>query len=543
MQQRQSTRGTPPPVSNHWFAGKAIWRTAVLLLIPVVLLAAVLYAWLEWSTRQGLDTATRTVVQQFELSLRRVEMLLTDHAGAHGLACTDAAVQDLRRLAFQAETIREAGVVRDEQIVCTSWGRTDPPIAVNPRHRTRQADGVFVTTIRDSALNLGGHSVMLAVVQGAGDQVNALLSPIALFQPQLLAGPAPLSVRVQMDAGHAVTFERPGTAGQMVRVQDEPADQARAFVPPRHHVVTRLDRYGLTITASCDTAALHRAWLPVFGWAVLTALAGVALALWLAHRDRARHYAPERAIARALRAGEFEFHYQPQVALDTGACIGAEALIRWNHDTRGLLLPALFLGAALSSGQIAPITLAATRRACADLGEALRARRIRVAINIDAQHFDDPTFFDAMGEIIHAAGVPPEQIVFEVTETSLFDRESADLDVRLEQLKQAGYGVAIDDFGTGYCSFDYLRRFPVDYLKIDRSFVAGVGVDSVGQRLLETIIQLGLGLNLTLVAEGVEDDAQRDFLHASGAHVAQGFLFSPAVPAPEFLDYCERRSV
>jgi EAL domain-containing protein (putative c-di-GMP-specific phosphodiesterase class I) len=234
-------------------------------------------------------------------------------------------------------------------------------------------------------------------------------------------------------------------------------------------------------------------------------------------------------LQRALRRDELVLYYQPEIDLITGAVIGVEALVRWNHPTRGLLPPAHFVPMAEETGLILPLdrwVIATACRAAAELqGES---RGLAMSINLSATYLDHPDLVDMVAGVVSDNALNPEHLVLEITESALL----RDLDAaapRLAALRKMGVRMAIDDFGTGYSSLAYLSHLEIDILKIDKSFIDRVTVDRQDAAITEAIITMGRSLNLQTIAEGVEYDAQADWLREAGCAVGQGYVWSRPV--------------
>ncbi|HYH40323.1 MAG TPA: EAL domain-containing protein [Azospirillum sp.] len=242
----------------------------------------------------------------------------------------------------------------------------------------------------------------------------------------------------------------------------------------------------------------------------------------------------EANIRRALDLGEFRLHYQPQIELGSGRVTGLEALIRWAHPDLGMVPPGRFIPVAEESGQIAAISLWVLDEACrqAKLWQAEGLPLQRVAVNISALQFRSAELPGQVSAALTRHGLPPWCLELEVTEGALI--RNVDMAILiLKSLKEMGVKVSIDDFGTGYSSLSYLQRFPVDTLKIDRSFVNDVPNDQNDAAIVKAIIGLGSSLGLQVIAEGVETEQQLNFLRESGCHGGQGYLFSPPIPADD----------
>ncbi len=266
----------------------------------------------------------------------------------------------------------------------------------------------------------------------------------------------------------------------------------------------------------------------------------------------------------ALERKEFILHYQPKIELSTGHIYGVEALVRWNHPTRGLLSPAEFIGVAEEMGLIVPIGRWILREACAQakrwqqqdfsshlsmsvnvsarqlsdgLGPMppmplpLPGGQIDMNINVSARQLQHPDLVREVAQVLKETGLEPHNLVLEITESVLMDEADSSMTV-LEELKSLGVRLAIDDFGTGYSSLAYLRVFPVDFLKIDRQFVRGAGQSESGEIILNSMIDLAHALKLTVVAEGAETAEEVVELRKLGCDLAQGYFFARPL-APE----------
>jgi diguanylate cyclase (GGDEF)-like protein len=243
----------------------------------------------------------------------------------------------------------------------------------------------------------------------------------------------------------------------------------------------------------------------------------------------------ENELRQAVVRREFEVHYQPKVDIATGRIAGAEALVRWRHPQRGLLLPTDFIAVTEEVGLIGAIGSFVLETVCVDIvrwrDEGLPPTR--VAMNLSAQQFADSRLLDDLNQILLQTGCDPRLLEFEITESVVMTNPGKALQL-LEQIKDQGITLAIDDFGTGHSSLAYLKRFPVDSVKIDYTFVRDIAVDPNDVAIIKAIIALGHSLDLKVVAEGVESATQLELLRRFQCDEFQGFLFSRAVSAAEF---------
>jgi diguanylate cyclase (GGDEF)-like protein len=247
-----------------------------------------------------------------------------------------------------------------------------------------------------------------------------------------------------------------------------------------------------------------------------------------------RRLETENDLRRALDAGELRVYYQPMVRLDSQAVEGMEALVRWEHPQRGLLAPASFIPVAEETGLIADLGEWVLREACRQSVKWDRrvGRRgpVTIAVNLSARQLARPEFEDTLRRILEETGAEPTNLALEITETMLVDAAGPTL-ATLQRLRELGVHLSIDDFGTGYSSLTYLKQFQVDSLKVDRSFVKGLGRDREDSSIVTAVVNLAHGLGLTAVAEGVETESQREQLYDLGCDFGQGFHFSPPRPA------------
>ena len=241
----------------------------------------------------------------------------------------------------------------------------------------------------------------------------------------------------------------------------------------------------------------------------------------------------ETYLRRAVEMGEIEVYYQPELSLDTGMMVGAEALARWHHPVVGLLEAGAFIELAEESGLILDLGAWVLAEACRQTGVWHRARpdfRLTIRVNLSARQIAQPDLVAMVVRALDGGGIEPSSLCLEITETALMADPAAGLKV-LQDLRSLGVRLAIDDFGTGYSSLSYLKRFPVDVLKIDRSFVDGLGDDPEDTAIVTAIISLARALGLRVVAEGVETKRQLAELRRLGCDRAQGFMFARPRPA------------
>lgn len=244
----------------------------------------------------------------------------------------------------------------------------------------------------------------------------------------------------------------------------------------------------------------------------------------------------DNALRRSVEREELLLHYQPLVDLRSGDITGMEALLRWDHPHRGILSPATFISIAEETGEIVRIGQWVLEEACRRTVEFQRLRPaypLCVCVNISAAEFRQRDLPRRIAAVLEATGLPPRQLKLELTESVLIQDIPTTLEM-LGELRELGVGLAIDDFGTGYSSLSYLQRLPVDTLKVDQSFIARLGVDATSGPVLRAIVEMGNALHMNVVAEGIENQWQREYLASIGCRYGQGHLFTAPVEASEF---------
>jgi diguanylate cyclase len=247
-------------------------------------------------------------------------------------------------------------------------------------------------------------------------------------------------------------------------------------------------------------------------------------------------------LRRGINEGALRVHYQPRVDLRTGRTIGVEALVRWQHPTRGLLPPSEFITMAEESGLVRPLgawVLGETlRQADTWRREGRRGAGLEFAVNLSARQLSDPDLVAMVEGALRLRNIEPSHLLLEITETALMADPNGAL-VSLTALKKLGVGLAVDDFGTGYSSLTYLKKFPIDELKIDRSFINGLGSDSGDSAIVGSCIDLAHAVGIRAVAEGVETSGQVQTLKAMGCDLAQGYHFARPLPAPDLREWLD----
>ena len=261
------------------------------------------------------------------------------------------------------------------------------------------------------------------------------------------------------------------------------------------------------------------------------------------HRQSEERLTLESELRRGIDRDELLLHYQPQVDMRTGRIVGLEALVRWQHPVRGLVLPAQFIPIAEQTGLIGPLGEWVLRRACMDLKrmERMGIDSVRVGVNMSPRQFDRD-IVGAVRSVLADTGVTPHLVDVEITESTLIDDPERVMG-HLQELKALGIHISLDDFGTGFSSLSYLKRFPADTLKVDRSFVIELAENRKDEAIAHTIIALAHSMGMTALAEGVEELGQYEVLRQVDCDIVQGYLFSAALSFDDVIQHLQRKTM
>lgn len=256
--------------------------------------------------------------------------------------------------------------------------------------------------------------------------------------------------------------------------------------------------------------------------------------------DNKRVLLLDNELRKTIENDSFELHYQPKVSVTTGAIVGVEALVRWHNEKLGFVSPGEFIPYAEETGLIIPISECIINRACQDYVKlkSQNVKRIPIALNISSIHFHQSNFIESITQILERNNCPAHYFEIELTERTVMSSEKETIR-KLVLLKQLGFKLSIDDFGTGYSSLSYLVQFPLDYLKIDRSFIQHICSLDDKQAIVDAIIQMAHRLHMKVIAEGVEQREQVQLLRKMGCDMIQGYYYSKPLPLDEFIEFLE----
>ena len=471
----------------------------------------------------------RDVVLRADETGRQVQSAVERLNRYAGAPCSPASLDEMRRIDLGSTYIQAVGYVEGNRMPCSSIVGPAVALAMGPPDYVSSAGAV----------------VRLDVRFPFAPQQSFLVVQFGSFAGILHSDLAIDTAKSEPDVSLAVMsfdYPRPVSVRGLVR----PAWLGR--LGGRREVVFEEDDHIVAVVRSSTYRAAGIAAVPVhylrgrsheLAMRLVPAglVAGVVLAGAIFYLARQQMALPQ-AVKSALRRRELFLEYQPVVALSSGAWIGVEALVRWRRPTGEIVMPDLFIPIAEQNGLIVRLTRQVLERLCRDLGFYLEMHPdFHVGINVSPADFHAPGFNDKLRETVRRMGAQPSNLILEVTERGLLDpvvaRETSGA------LRRDGFALAIDDFGTGYSSLSYLESLELDYLKIDRSFIEAIGTGAPTSQVVGHIIRMARDLGLHMIAEGVESQAQADFLRRQGVQYAQGWLFGRPMAFPEIVHRME----
>ena len=464
-------------------------------------------------------------IARANISLSQARDALHAMAATNLKPCSPEHIALMRTLTLDTPSVGEIGYFEDNLLKCTSWGMTEERIVQLPGDYTT-ADGIDVT-VRMHPLVSGGKPKMALQYQAYNVLVDPLRFVDVIVDPGIrlaianehgaeiaeLNAPDPGLVR------SIIANPRNGIDGNSLFAAARGDGWIAVAIEPRSEMSNKLRRDELTL-------------LPV-GAFIAAFIVGIVV--WFSRK----RLSPLGELTLAVQNREFIVHYQPIIELKTGLCVGAEALVRWGRPDGSLVRPDLFIPLAEDSGLIMPITDQVIDAVVHDLGKLLTAdRSFHVSINLCADDLKTGRILPVIQKAMERTEISPRQIWLEMTERSFMEIEAVRSTIK--KARKIGHSVAIDDFGTGYSSLQYLQGLPLDSLKIDKSFVEAIGLDTATSSVTSHIIDMAKTLNLIIVAEGIETQEQLDYLRARNVDLGQGWFFARAMPAEEFFAYCDR---
>ncbi len=506
----------------------------VVLAVALALLGAVIPIGAAWyfslrfaveAQQESLAVFAGQTIARANASFSEATAALRSIADSQVEPCSHDHIAAMRKLTMDTRSINEVGFFENGLLTCTSWGKIEERV-VQAVGNYRTADGIDVS-IRIRPVVSAGKSMMALQYKN----YNVLVDPTRFVDIVVEPG---VSLAILTESG--------------ARIADLNAPDAallRQIVADPHNGVT--DRYLFAVAHGGGWMAiamqsregmlerLRREQLLLLPLGAFIAIFIVGLVV----RSSRMRLSLSGELAIAVQKREFVVHYQPIVDLKDGHCVGAEALVRWRHPDGLMVGPDLFIPLAEESGLIEKITDQVFEMVVADLKALLLAEPdLHVSVNVAAVDIKSGRILSVVEDVLRNAGIARRQIWLEATERGFMDVASAG--ATISKARALGHPVTIDDFGTGYSSLQYLQGFPLDALKIDKSFIDTIGRNTATSSVTPYIIDMAKALNLLIIAEGVETEEQAEYLRAREVDYGQGWLFAKAMPAAEFIAFHQR---
>ena len=509
---------------------KQVMIFATLLALAGVAGALALTFFVSWNLAVSAEEERLQLFSQ--LALDRSTMTFTSAAKAlHKFEhlsvkpCSEDHIRHMRLVTVTTQNIEDIGYIQNGLLECTAGGPAPNHIKQYPVDFTLP-DGVAVSV--GVTPEFGGDQTMTSlyykshmVLIASGRFADVILEPDVQLAVLTSAGKLLGTLHdPDMETVNAIVrkgagIQKKGTLFSVLR----DSGLVAVAIEPRSKIIAQLRREQMML-------------LPL---GLLSALLIVAAIVVLSRR----RLSPLGELKIGIERREFVVHYQPIIELKTGMCVGAEALVRWQRPSGYMMAPDLFIPLAEDSGLIFAITDQVVDAVVRDMKNILvMNRRLHIAINLSARDIKSGRILTVLGKALRDTGIHPQQIWLEATERGFMDISAA-LGT-ITKARQLGYTVAIDDFGTGYSSLAYLQGLPLDALKIDKAFIDTIGTDALTSSVTPHIIDLAKTLELKIVAEGIETQAQADYLVMREVDYGQGWLFAKALPAPAFLDFYQK---
>lgn len=496
------------------------------VVIPLVVAYHIAWSLAVKAEQERMTFFGNLVLQRANIAFDEAKQALHSIVDSNLEPCSAEHIAEMRRLTLNTRSVEEMGYFENRILKCTSWGTTES--RVEQSHTDYVASGGIAVTagIRPTVVSRGTTMTGLQY-----QSYNALVNP-ARFVDIVVDPDIQLAI---VSASGILIAERnapdPDLLGSIINRPSSGIDETNVFATARtgDWTAVAIETQDGVFT---DFGRQQMLLLPV-GTFIAAFIVGIVV--WLSRK----RLSPVGELAIAVRNREFIVHYQPIIELETGICIGAEALVRWQRPDGLLVRPDIFIPLAEESGLIMPITDQVIEAVVLDLNRLLVAdRSLHIAINLCAEDIKTGRILGVITAALEHTGIRPQQIWLEATERGLMDIGPARSTI--DQARQLGHAVAIDDFGTGYSSLQYLQGLPMDALKIDKSFIETIDRDTATSSVTPHIIDMAKTLKLRIVAEGIETEAQAEYLRARHVEFGQGWLFSKALPAAEFIAFYRR---
>ncbi|MGO4306670.1 EAL domain-containing protein [Cupriavidus sp. RAF12] len=513
---------------RSWFLALTIVLATLATLFPVGI--GVFMAQLEANRREAdqLSVFADAALKRAELVMTQATSAIEEMEVLREEPCSPAHLVQLRRIAYSYRHIQDAGIYGGGQRRCSALlGPVETKGLTLPPPDWRTPDGMEYWFDLANPFSAPRRAMLIG-----RNGSNVSLDPQTFVD--VVDRDARMLAVINTEAGRIFAASQ---GANLKRMQEAYADHTYGAGTGATHdddaaVVLRRSRVmPLAVVVLAPRAVLLANWKALLTGGLAVGLAaGLPLGV-LVWRRATRRFSLEGELRGAVRRHEMAVHYQPIVALSDNHCVGVEALVRWRRHGR-LVRPNLFIPMAENAGLIQQITDQVLEIVLTELGTMLRRHpSFYVSINVGAEDLKSQRFLGVLTARLRGTGITPEQIRIEATERGFLEPDVAR--DTIQAFRDAGHPVYIDDFGTGYSSLSYLQSFKVDALKIDKSFVDTIGQEAASSTVAPHIIAMARSLGLQVVAEGIEDSAQADFLREQGVDFGQGWLFGRPVPAVE----------
>ena len=494
-------------------------------ILPAGLMLAATYRQATTAAGVRLDHYAAVLENHADEIFGTAENVLEEIGTSIDRSCSPASVDTLRKAVYNSLYFREAALIYRSAVQCTSVRVPQTPVLINNADLLIwPTTGIHIAT-PDLTLEDEVSITVLRGIDGApGVAVSLMMNPRQLLEP-VRAAIVEQQIALRIERNDGIVLSR---AGSLLVTDDDPASlvSSRSF-----------QHYPLRAVVAGNRDALLEGWWENATLFVLLGL-GLSLPLFLilAYVDR-RERSMDAQLSDALENNELHVHYQPIHETGSLRTVGAEALLRWQHPQRGMILPSVFVPLAEASGMINPLTDWLMKRVAADLDGPLADRPdFYVTLNLSPAHFSDAELPERVRSIFGKA-CRAGRLVFEVTEREMLSSSDDLARTVIDALRSDGARVGLDDFGTGYSSLRYLTQFHFDLLKIDKTFIDAIGTGSITAGLVDDVVAMARRLGLATVAEGVETAAQLDHLRKVGVEYVQGWYLSRALPMDELKVY------
>lgn len=503
------------------------WRylpVAFALVLPILLCVG--WTWLHAKNEQraAAEAAARIVRVQVENMLSQAWSVLDRVADLTPKPCADV-LPELQRWSSLNPYFRSLILANNNHIYCSSvLGAVDFDIGEFRHWSVDVPPGRWLSSVAGTPLAPDRPAILLGKPGAPG-----------------YSGAVALDGRYVLDLLNAVAtlgdYRIALAVGNGTPIRSESWDASNSRAEPVYEEITRNNgRVALSINVLAPSESLVMAWQQlILGYLPAALLIGAGLA-FAAYRLQVNRLSYKEQLRRAMRANEFQVHYQPVYGQLTGQCEGVEALMRWSRPGVGFVRPDIFIAAAEAEGMIIPLTQHLLRLIERDMQTWDTPPDFHIGVNIAPEHLSSTELLPDIQAFRANIAARRPLIVLEITERSLI-ADNGRARSNIDALRADGVRVAIDDFGTGHCSLSYLQKFPVDYLKIDKGFVHAIEPTGEEAPVLDVIITLSHRLNLAVVAEGVETQVQFDYLTSRGVAFIQGYLFARPMPSAEFVPW------